>query len=557
MMATTQVPPRTSARSPKASNDPRRATRRKQVVRRRLIAGAVVLGVLALAVLYLGGKIAAPELATDGPDDGAAVGAAGLPALAFAARAQDSSQIRWTLDGVDVTATATLENGVSALRPSGLADGKHAVAVGVDSGFPFASSSRTWSFTVDTAPPEVSIDGGSPKATSGRAFTLAGTVEDATKLTVNGAPVEVKEGAFAVEYATSPPAVAVVAIDAAGNATRESMKVAIVPRRPDEPVRGVHVSALAWANDDLRGRVLDMIDAGLINTVELDLKDESGVVGYDSQVPLARKIGAVKDYYDLGRAVEQLHDKGARVIGRLVAFRDPVHAAAAWDAGERAQVIQTPEGEPYAGYGGFTNFADPAVQQYQIDIAREAAGAGVDDILYDYVRRPDGPLDSMVFPGLEASPEEAIAGFLERTRKALRPTGAFLGASVFGISATRPEEIGQDIPMIARHVDYVSPMVYPSHWGPEEYGIAEPNSAPYAIVRRSLPDFAKAVKGKGARVVPWLQDFSLQTDYGTDQVCAQIRGTADAGIDEFLLWDPEVTYHTDALTCAPEAKTKG
>ena len=87
------------------------------------------------------------------------------------------------------------------------------------------------------------------------------------------------------------------------------------------------------------------------------------------------------------------------MIGRLVCFRDPIHAAAAWKAGRRDEVVQTPDGGPYAGYGGFTNFASPAVRQYNIDVAVAAPKLGVDEILYDYVRRPDGPLDVDGLPG--------------------------------------------------------------------------------------------------------------------------------------------------------------
>jgi len=77
-------------------------------------------------------------------------------------------------------------------------------------------------------------------------------------------------------------------------------------------------------------------------------------------------------------------------------------------------VIQTPNGEPYAGYGGFTNFADPDVRRYNIEVARVAAAAGIDDVLYDYVRRPDGPTDSMRFPNLQGTPERSIATFSAR-----------------------------------------------------------------------------------------------------------------------------------------------
>ena len=141
----------------------------------------------------------------------------------------------------------------------------------------------------------------------------------------------------------------------------------------------------------------------------------------------------------------------------------------------------------------------------------------------------------MAFPGLKGTPERSIASFLAETRTALKPYGTYLGASVFGVAATRPTEVAQNIPMMASHVDYISAMVYPSHWAPGEYGVADPNAQPYDIVQRSLEDFQRDVRGSGARVVPWLQDFSLGVDYGRTQVEDEIRGAHDAGIDEYLL----------------------
>ena len=174
-----------------------------------------------------------------------------------------------------------------------------------------------------------------------------------------------------------------------------------------------------WADATLRKGVLALIDQGRINAVELDLKDESGTVGWSANVPLARRIGAVHPIVDLPAAVRFLHEKGIRVIGRLVCFRDPILAQAAWKAGHRDEVIQTPDGQLYGGYGGFTNFANPVVRRYQIDVAVAAAKAGVDEILYDYVRRPDGPPSAMSFPGLKGTPR-ALDRLLPSPRPAPR-----------------------------------------------------------------------------------------------------------------------------------------
>ena len=88
----------------------------------------------------------------------------------------------------------------------------------------------------------------------------------------------------------------------------------------------------------------------------------------------------------------------------------------------------------------------------------------------------------MRFPGLKGSPSAAIVGFLRETRRALRPYKTMLGASVFGIAATRPDQVAQDVPAMARQVDYIAPLVYPSHWGRGEYNVSDPNAEPFAIV---------------------------------------------------------------------------
>ena len=111
---------------------------------------------------------------------------------------------------------------------------------------------------------------------------------------------------------------------------------------------------------------MDLIDRGLIDTVELDLKDEAGVVSYDSaaaQGPRDRRgVGRLRPR---PRRCSTLEDKGIRVIGRLVAFRDPIYAEAAWAAGHHDEVLQTPSGDMLGTYGGFANYANPAVRAVQ------------------------------------------------------------------------------------------------------------------------------------------------------------------------------------------------
>ena len=138
-------------------------------------------------------------------------------------------------------------------------------------------------------------------------------------------------------------------------------------------------------------------------------------------------------------------------------------------------------------------------------------------------------------------------GFVKDSRESVRAAGAFLGASVYGIAATRPTEIAQDIPGLSQYADYIAPMVYPSHWGRGEYDVRNPNRQPYAIVKRSLADFARIAEGTNTQIMPWLQDFSLGVDYGAPEVAAQIRGAHENGMDSFILWNASARYHGAAL----------
>jgi peptidoglycan/xylan/chitin deacetylase (PgdA/CDA1 family) len=522
---------------------------------RLALAGAII-AALVFATLAVGARLAAPSLDAMGPSGGVGVGPALLPTLKFSVGGSPTTldHVHWRLDGTDVTNEALPFRDRLVFDGSELRDGPHTLQATASGGFPGSKTTKSWRFYVDTKGPDIKLDSPGARIPSGDPLRVRGTLEKGATLTENGRPVLVKKGRFTIAWATRPKkAVTLVATDTLRNATTKRISVLIQPRLPSHPIRAVHMTSDAWADDGLRNGVLALIAQGRINAVEIDLKEEGGKIGWNAPVPLAHTIGAVHTTMDLGQAVRTLHDKGVRVIGRLVCFNDPTYAQWAWQHGKRDQVIQSADGGYYGStYGGFTNFANPVVRRYQIAIAVAAAKLGVDDVLYDYVRRPDGPLSTMHFPGLKSTPERSIASFLAETRAALKPYKIFLGASVFGVAATRPTEVAQDIPMMSEHLDYVAPMVYPSHWGPGEYGVSDPNSQPYDIVLRSLQDFQKDVRGTGARVVPWLQDFSLGVDYGPAQVDAEIQGANDAGIDEFLLWDPSVTYTAAAL--APNAK---
>ena len=57
-----------------------------------------------------------------------------------------------------------------------------------------------------------------------------------------------------------------------------------------------------------------------------------------------------------------------------------------------------------------------------------------------------------------------IPRFLAAARKALEPFDVKLGVDLFGLAADHDLGIGQDVALIAKHVDVISPMLYPNHY---------------------------------------------------------------------------------------------
>jgi len=451
------------------------------------------------------------------------------------------------LDGVPVPDERRRVHEASVLwQPERLAEGRHEIVLSVPR--PGMGDARfRHRFTVDDTPPPIGVPPLLDAAGVCDAVTVRGRVEPSSTLTLDGAPLAHKNGSFALDY-EQPPArpLTLTATDQAGNST--AMEVIAPVRYPGG--QGVHVTAAAWGYEPLRKGILALIDARLISAVQLDLKDEGGIVGYDSRNAMANQIGAVQPEYKLKETVADLKRRGVRVIGRVVAFRDAPLATWAWNNGRRDWVVQTPGGKMLDAYGGFSNPAHPEVHRYNLDIALEAADAGIDDILWDYVRRPEGDPATMVIPGIPGqvdSSSTAVVNFLSTTHAALRERCVYQGASVFGIAADRPDAVGQDIPRIARHVEYIAPMLYPSHWVNGEYGVTNPNKQPYDIIKATLADFQVKTAGTGVALVPWLQDFSYGHPYGPAEVKAQIDASASLGVRDWLLWNAAVVYTTGAL----------
>lgn len=469
-------------------------------------------------------------------------------------RVGSAASARIRLDDRVITPAPNDKGEVGFVLGGGLPDGTHHLIVESGSRVLWRSApSKRISFTVDSVEPGVTAAMIGRPASLESSVTLTGTTEKGAVLTLNDKPISVQpDGGFSVTLPRAPiGSFQFVATDPAGNRSTK-----MVPGLADllfPNTRAVHVSFAAWTYEPLRKDILKLIEEGKIDTVQLDIKDEDGYIGHRSEVPMVNQIGASKNMYNLVEEVAILKGLGVRVMGRLVVFRDPVLAKAAWQGQRFEEVLQNSDGTPFSGkYGGFTNPFDQTVRRYNMAIALEAAQAGVDSIVLDYIRRPESPIEKLKFPGVtgEITAErisKEVAGYVKEMGVILNETPVRLGVSVFGV-AVQPGEgdnIAQNVYELAKVTDFVAPMVYPSAWTAGQFGVADPPAQPYEIIEQSLRAFQASVDGTGVRLAPWLQDFSLIRKYGPKEVRAQINAAADICIPDWIMWDPKVTYSSD------------
>jgi hypothetical protein len=319
-----------------------------------------------------------------------------------------------------------------------------------------------------------------------------------------------------------------------------------VPRAYPDEIRGVHVTMALASVPGKLDEYLSLTKHGL-NTIELDVKDENGEVAFRKpKVPLAHEVGSAKDYYDPVEVAQKAHAAGVYLIGRIVCFEDPILTSSA-----SRYAIRTTSGGVWTTVAGlgWANPYDKRVWDYNVQLGMAAAKAGFDEIQFDYVRFPtDGDLSAAVFPRkTDQSKTAVITSFAKYAGERLKPLGVRVSADVFGLSATRNMGIGQRPKKLGAYLDTIYPMVYPSHFGPGEYNLPDPNSQPGRTVGLALRDFDRQLTGLDTRLVPWLQDFTLGRTYTLADVQDQIEAARDSGAEGYLLWNAAGVYSRGAL----------
>ncbi|MFH1612487.1 MAG: putative glycoside hydrolase [bacterium] len=314
-------------------------------------------------------------------------------------------------------------------------------------------------------------------------------------------------------------------------------------RKKPENVKGIHLTSWVVGTQKIFFEIIENIKKSEINSVVIDLKEADGIVSYETKIPLAYEINAVeKRISNLKNIIFICEQNNLYKIARIVVFKDPILSSQ-----KKELSIKTVDGKIWKDETG-CSWANPymkTVWQYNIALAKEALDLGFDEVNFDYVRFPDkGILKNCCYEKNELYKikDDAILDFVKLASKELRLFG-FLSIDVFGVTTTgRDFGIGQNFKKIAEYVDFICPMIYPSHYYENSYNIKVPEKDPYKIIFLSLQDAIKQLKEEKYKIRPWLQNFSLKYDYGENEIFAQIKASYDCDIKEWLFWNPRCKY---------------
>src|SRR5690606_21637707 len=98
----------------------------------------------------------------------------------------------------------------------------------------------------------------------------------------------------------------------------------VTPAPMPAEVRGVYATGWVAGTPSLFNKLLRLIEATPVNTLVIDIKDDTGKVSYRSTVPMVNTLGAWENKIpNVQRMLHTLQQNKVYPIARLVVFKDP------------------------------------------------------------------------------------------------------------------------------------------------------------------------------------------------------------------------------------------
>ena len=321
-----------------------------------------------------------------------------------------------------------------------------------------------------------------------------------------------------------------------------SMKINKFKKENDQ-IRGIYLNGYLFNNPSKRESIEKILTNTDVNTLVIDVKTDNGHILFDTEIDEVIYLNNERVKFTKNDLQELREIKDIYLVGRLVVFQDPLFAKVFPDEA----VFDSRLNKPHSQNGQF--FLDPSskkVQDYIINIAIESCRLGFDEIQYDYIRYQDSSSKFMKFDTKNDFENRVnnINSFLSRSRQLLHNEGCLLSADTFGYILTNKQDggIGQNLETIVENVDFISPMVYPSHYTNGSFGYQNPNEHPYEVITAALTDALDRGVDKD-KIRPFLQGFW----HSNEDIRNNIKAASDLEMD-WLIWNILSVYELDSFT---------
>ena len=322
-------------------------------------------------------------------------------------------------------------------------------------------------------------------------------------------------------------------------------------------VRGLYVSAHSVALKDRLDELIELAKKNNLNAFIIDVKGDYGELTFpmsediDKYTKSANKSPIIKD---IEPVIKKLKDNGIYAIARIVSFKDTIYAKENPDK----IIVYKDGGKAFTNSDGlvWVSAYDKNLWEYNVTVAKEAAKVGFNEIQFDYVRFPasnGGKLDKVLnYRNTDnITKAEAIQKYLNYAKKELDSYNVYISADIYGQVGSSSDDmsLGQFWEAVSSEVDYISPMMYPSHYGKGVYGLAVPDANPYKTIYASTKDSINRNNNidSPAIIRPWIQAFTAtwvkgHINYGPTEIKEQIKALKDLGVEEYILWSPTNKY---------------
>lgn len=331
------------------------------------------------------------------------------------------------------------------------------------------------------------------------------------------------------------------------NISSEELKIIKAKIKQQPLIRGIHLTSWVAGDERKRAKIISHIKDSVINTVVVAVKEKNGEVYLPGATLSHRYSTYTPAIPKPKKMIDDFKSAGLYTIARIVCFHDDKLPKKIPEF-----AVKDISGDIWRSKNGNT-WVDPykkEVWDYILEVAITAAKYGFDEIQFDYIRYPtEGDVKRCVFSTQhnKDSATKNIVAFLRYAREVLSPYKVKISVDLFGLTTRSEMGIGQDIKAIARIVDRIYPMMYPSHYYKGEYGLANPEAEPYKVINRGLKEAFSMLGEDYYKLTPYLQDFSLRIKYTPYHVRAQILAVKNNLIDSFLLWNPASNYSWELL----------